>query len=363
MARPINRLAQAILILVLVFLSVGYRTPAPVSAAPVDRASSYVCLWYKVKRGDTLSRIGARYGVTVRTLMSVNGLRSTRIYVGQSLCIPRNNPQPQPGPWYTEYWNNPDQMGPPALTTNVSAVNFNWGWGSPSPIIIADYWSGRFSRYTYFTGGTYRFTLNATGGMRLWVDTTPVFDRYGNVGPMQNQVDVAIAAGSHNLRIDYVDRDAGNIASTYASFVRVEGPGPKPCPQCPPAEQNGPWYTEFYPNIGLGGAPIFVTTYNSCSFDWGWNPPAPGMSNMNWSARFFQYRYLPAGVYRFVARSDDGVRIWVDDQVAINQWVEQSARTVTGDVRVGAGTHAIKIEYFQLGGVASLRVYWEYLGP
>jgi hypothetical protein len=357
---------KVILTVVLLCVSFGFSAPVATQAAPEDRPASYVCLYYKVKRGDTLTKIAVRYGTTVKTLMSVNRLRSTRILIGQTLCIPRNNPpnpQPQPGPWHGEYWNNPDQMGPAAVTRSDRAVNFNWGWGSPDPRIIADFFSARFTRSDNFAWGDYRFTLKSDGGLRVWLDGNVIFDNYGHVGRLETQVDVGVAAGPHTIRVDYVDR--GGIATVYVSYAKVApgpGPQPKPCPQCPPAEQNGPWYTEFYHNPALSGPPGHVTSYNALSFDWGWNPPVPGFSNMNWSARFTQYRYLPAGVYRFVAKSDDGVRIWVDDKLVINQWVEQSARTVTGDVAVGGGTHFIKVEYMQLGGVALLRSYWEFLG-
>lgn len=42
---------------------------------------------YTVKRGDTLSKIASRYGTTYRNVMNLNGLRSTTIYVGQKLKV------------------------------------------------------------------------------------------------------------------------------------------------------------------------------------------------------------------------------------------------------------------------------------
>jgi hypothetical protein len=131
---------------------------------------------------------------------------------------------------------------------------------------------------------------------------------------------------------------------------------------CPPPHQNGPWSAQFFNNISLGGAPVFVANYDGINFDWGFGSPDPSVPVDNWSARFTQFRYFPAGVYRFVARSDDGVRIFVDDRPVINQWVQQSARTVTGDIALGAGSHLARIEYFDLTGLAELRVYWEFLG-
>jgi len=43
---------------------------------------------YKVKRGDTLAKIAAKFGTTVRELKRINRLRSSRIYVGQRLKVP-----------------------------------------------------------------------------------------------------------------------------------------------------------------------------------------------------------------------------------------------------------------------------------
>ncbi|MGB0712028.1 MAG: LysM peptidoglycan-binding domain-containing protein [Gammaproteobacteria bacterium] len=45
--------------------------------------------FYRVRKGDTLSRIAARFGTSTRTLMSLNGLRSAnRIRIGQRLRLP-----------------------------------------------------------------------------------------------------------------------------------------------------------------------------------------------------------------------------------------------------------------------------------
>jgi membrane-bound lytic murein transglycosylase D len=43
--------------------------------------------YHKVKSGETLGVIASRYGMSVRELQRVNGLNSTRIYVGQRLKV------------------------------------------------------------------------------------------------------------------------------------------------------------------------------------------------------------------------------------------------------------------------------------
>ena len=43
---------------------------------------------HKVRKGETLGKIASRYGVTVNKLKRANGLKSTKIKVGQRLTIP-----------------------------------------------------------------------------------------------------------------------------------------------------------------------------------------------------------------------------------------------------------------------------------
>lgn len=67
--------------------------PVVVQAAPVQVADPETI--YIVQRGDTLSAIARRYGVSVQALVTYNSLPSTTIYVGQRLLIPG-----QPAPTY-----------------------------------------------------------------------------------------------------------------------------------------------------------------------------------------------------------------------------------------------------------------------
>jgi hypothetical protein len=366
-----RRLLNQVLIAVLAMATLGFSIPnlALATTNSATNVSAYTCRYYLVKRGDTLTKISNLYGVTIRTIQQVNGLRSTRILIGQRLCIPITvvypSPRPSSGPWYGQYWNNTAQSGTPALVRNDAAVDFNWGFGTPDTArVFSDYFSARWSRVFNFVGGTYRFNLMADDGIRLWVDGNNVFDRYSYVGGQTYQVDVGIAPGAHTITVDYVEQ--AGLAYVRATFSRIGDnvpPGPQPCPTaCPPSVTNGPWSAQFFNNINLDGAPVFTANYQGIRFNWGYGSPVGSVPVDNFGARFTQYRYFPAGVYRFVARSDDGVRIFVDDRPVINQWVQQSARTVTGDIALGAGSHNVRVEYFELAGLAELEVRWEFLG-
>ena len=72
-------------------------TPAVQTAKMEQSISTYV-----VKRGDSLWKIASRYGTTTRTIQSLNGLRGSRLRVGQVLKIPRGagTGAPQPANVY-----------------------------------------------------------------------------------------------------------------------------------------------------------------------------------------------------------------------------------------------------------------------
>jgi lipoprotein-anchoring transpeptidase ErfK/SrfK len=75
------RLHRHLILLIVIAMLV---TPSLALAAPEAAGGTYV-----VQRGDTLSRIAARYGVTTSALAVANGIRNPNlIYTGQVLRIP-----------------------------------------------------------------------------------------------------------------------------------------------------------------------------------------------------------------------------------------------------------------------------------
>jgi hypothetical protein len=367
-------------------LSLGIAAPAQ-AAAPDSNTDAYVCLWHRVRSGDTLNELAARYGTTALAIRRANGLKSTRIYTGTRLCIPRNRPQPPAppappagGPWYGEYWNNTNQSGPAALVRNDAAINFDWGFGSPDlSRIQPDYFSARWTRNIRFTEGVWRFGVLVDDGVRITVDNQVVMDFFNNVGPQQRTVDIPLSAGEHRVTVDYVEQTG--VAYIKFNTQRI-GPCPVyggvgcPPPPCLPGQNcpnppfppdnakfnNGPWQTDYFANPFFTPPPFTSRVEPGMRFDWRGAPPIPGMPGTFWTARFTQVRYFPQGVYQFVARVDDGIRIFVDGTLIMDQFREQSTRTFTSEVNFGAGNHTIVVEYVQYGGSSDLSLYWDFLG-
>jgi len=76
----------------------------------------------------------------------------------------------QDAQWHTRFWNNTTFSGDPVHERNDSAIDFDWGDGSPSHYINSDNFSAKWRRKVNFEPGVYRFNATMDDGMRIYVD-------------------------------------------------------------------------------------------------------------------------------------------------------------------------------------------------
>jgi hypothetical protein len=63
--------------------------------------------------------------------------------------------------------------------------------------------------------------------------------------------------------------------------------------------------------------------------------------------------------YTFFTRSNDGVRLWIDDKLVIDNWTDHSETEDSGKIALEAGKrYRIKMEYFYAGGWGVTRLFW-----
>jgi hypothetical protein len=68
---------------------------------------------------------------------------------------------------------------------------------------------------------------------------------------------------------------------------------------------------------------------------------------------------LYSQTYTFYVGSDDGVRLWVDGRLIVNNWTVHNLTTNTGTIALTAGqSYSIKLEYFNDVGSAVCRLLW-----
>jgi LysM repeat protein len=80
------------------------------------------------------------------------------------------------------------------------------------------------------------------------------------------------------------------------------------------------------------------------------------------SARWTATVTLEEGTYSFVTRSDDGVRVWVDGQRIIDDWMLHPPTTNADTVPLDRGEHEIRIEYFENAGESQVTFSWTEVG-
>src|SRR5665213_1372473 len=106
---------------------------------------------------------------------------------------------------------------------------------------------------------------------------------------------------------------------------------------------------------------LFLTRVDP-AIDFTWtNGTSPNLSNGLYTVRWtgqVQPQYSESYVFDVV--SDDGVKLWVNDQLLVDKWQTQNGGTEwTNAITLQGGTrYDIKMEYLQIGSKAQAHLYW-----
>ena len=95
-------------------------------------------------------------------------------------------------------------------------------------------------------------------------------------------------------------------------------------------------------------------------FDWDTGSPAPSVPSDDFSVRWTGTLDPPTSeTYTFFVTSDDGVRLWVDGSLVIDDWTTHSAQQFNAQVSLTAGSPTdVTLEFFESSGEASCVFEW-----
>jgi beta-glucosidase len=111
---------------------------------------------------------------------------------------------------------------------------------------------------------------------------------------------------------------------------------------------------EYFSNEELMGPPAMVRADKHVHFDWGEGSFAPGEPVDHFSIRWTGY-FVPkeTGDYKFFTSADDGVRLYIGDEIGIDDWLPHSQTLDTAARHLEAGqAYKIRLEYFESVGSA-----------
>ena len=104
---------------------------------------------------------------------------------------------------------------------------------------------------------------------------------------------------------------------------------------------------------GERGAPALTRSETRLDYMW-FRPRIQGWPQDKYGIAATSRVDLPPGSYAIRAISDDGIRVYVDDKLVIEDWSVHESRV--REVPLAAGKHDLRVEYFQGDGWAELRV-------
>lgn len=253
--------------------------------------------------------------------------------------------------WKGEYFNNTTLSGQPVLVRDDADINFNFGGGSPAwNIVSSDQFSARWTRSLNFSPGRYQFTVIVDDGARLWVNGQLLVDKWFDSNSGTYTAEIDLPGGSVPIQMEYYENVGGAVARL--SWIKLGG-----------GVSITNWRGEYFNNMSLSGAPVLTRDDNQVNFNWGNGSPATGIVNSdNFSVRWSRTLYFSPGRYRFSATSDDGVRVWVNNQLVVNAWHDHIAQTFTGDIDLSSGNIPVRVEYYDHTGGAQVQLSWTSIG-
>lgn len=120
-----------------------------------------------------------------------------------------------------------------------------------------------------------------------------------------------------------------------------------------------PLKLEFFANMDLAGTPVQTRSASAINHYWT-SAPAPGLGDEKYSARWTgEIEATETGEHTFILQSDDGSRVFLDDQLLIDLWGPHAIETKETRIHLRAGDkHRLRVEFFQDSGDAIARFGW-----
>jgi len=320
-----------------------------------------------------------------------------------------SHPPVQPNGLVGEYFSNRDLSGSPTLVRYDSNFDIHFGSNPPAAGMPRDNFSVRWTGYIVpQSSGSYTFCGYRDNGLRLWIDNELVVNEWNDGwGDYKSRPIRLTANRKHTIKIEFNDRDgAADLSLKWRTpFNREEyvpaaslfpasaghqmGPRhPAPVVDRPPEpvidrdrrdrrhddypdrrdhrdfdgrRGNGTGLLgEYFDNMNLQGRPREVRVDSTINFNWNFSAPMHGIPSDRFSVRWTgQIEPLRTDSYVFTGHQDDGLRIWVDGRLIVDEWRDADKIYTSSPIRLEANRkYDIRIEYFENAAAADLTLKW-----
>jgi len=235
----------------------------------------------------------------------------------------------------------------PEGTNNLSNIlkgyytgynNLNFGYKGAASAEI------RLSSIT--AGNTIEIRLGSPTGTLIGTATIPVTTDWNTYTTIT--CPVTNVKGLQNVYLVY--QGAGTICKiNYFRFVEATTS----------VESNG-LLGSYYNGVNFQNL-VLQRIDSTVNFNWGEFSPGSTVNLDNYSARWtgkIQPRYT--GTYTFYINSDNGRKVWIDNQLIVDKWTNEYGVTYSGTIDLIEGQkYDFKVEYYETNGGANIKLEWE----
>lgn len=289
-------------------------------------------------------------------------LMADSVFVDSGSVIPEPSESLVNYSYYEGTWNKvPDFDTLNPLKTGV-VKNF-----SLAPKETDDFYGFRFDgRITVNTDGAYTFYTISDDGSNLYIDGQLVVGNDGLHAMRKRNGVVTLTAGEHDIRVEYFEKAGGDglqVSWSGPDFDKQVIPDSafvKPVAVTPDTSDSLISYSYYEGNWDQ--LPEFdsltaTKTGNVDEFS-----VAPRDRDDFYAFRFDSNITVNVdGNYTFYTRSDDGSKLYIDDQLVVDNDGLHGVREESAVITLAAGDYDIRVEFFEKIGGDSLQVLWN--GP
>lgn len=104
----------------------------------------------------------------------------------------------------------------------------------------------------------------------------------------------------------------------------------------------------------VAGDPVYTQKLNELNLAWG-GSPGPGVKDNHFTTKTKGNFTVKPGEYELVITSDDGVRVWIEDELILDDWTYHAPKTDTIRLNLSGKTN-FRIDHFELDGYSTLKL-------
>jgi YVTN family beta-propeller protein len=208
-------------------------------------------------------------------------------------------------------------------------------------------------------------TINADSGTRLGgpltgIDIPTLRDAWATAPYLHrgSAATLSDAIAAH----EGITLTAGELANLAAYVAEIGGQEPAPGGGGGGTPNTGTGLQgRYFNNPTLSGAPV-LSRVEAVNFGWSTASPGPGVNSDQFSVRWSGMVEASAtGNFQFQTRANDGVRLWINGILVIDDWNNHSStvdRTTASIALAKNQRYSVVLEYYENTGAATAKLRW-----